>query len=783
MANVRLITPEDIARFTDVNDAIAELRKRVVPQVWDNPKGYKYKKYEKKLTLCHGIADLHPYDVVLPDAPPIEQFINYGLEPSAQVFQRIKIPDEIIDLDKKVKYGSLKRQEAIKHIEASEELTAFIETTWLKRLTGDWQLINGVPTNIPPTYWHYLNFWYMDIGLPQFRSDHYHHCGDLQIHYAWDYLMIPSPYCYGINYLTQRRAGKTFILGNMIYEPISRAYEWHGGLQSKTSEDAEKAFTKAIVKTWRREPFFFQPIFSNSTFPKKEGLQFSPRGKKGKNDAIESMDEQELMSSVTYAASSEMAYDGQKLHRYGSDESGKMVEADVYERWNIVKPCLWENDGTGNKVKGKAIFTTTVEEMEKKGGKYYKALFMDSDRNPEKAKPEDVTVDENGETRSGLWNWFTPSYCNELFDQYGISIVDTPTKEQQAYLKSRGDKNYSMGGLERVTKEIDKQPDQHKRQDIIRKKPRNIREAFQSATNFSHFNLDILNKVLHKYTMGYPRHERQSMYFGKFEWVNGVFGGDVEFVETDYANARFHASYFPAETERNMKVPVGNGKFKPAHSAKYRSGADPFKYDTPDVKYKKDMSTAGQHIYAFYDELVDGGKPRDQWQTNNIVYEYYYRAQSVDEMCEDYLKACVFYSCKLYPERNNDDVIKYFKDKKFEHYIQLGLRLTTSEGGIYYKQEITGGNVTGDKTIEKLFRHVQNFVNEDALYCKFFRTIQDVKDVERDNLNPFDLFVSLGYTLMSAYEADIANKQVEKPAMLSREVLEAVYERDWNDFN
>lgn len=779
MANVRLITPEDIARFTDVNDAIAELRKRVVPQVWDNPKGYKYKKYEQNLTLCHGIADLYEYKVRLPDAPPIEQFTNYGIAPEEQVFQRIKLPAEFVEIDKSVRYGKESREGAVAMIEANQELTSFVEMLWLKRLTGDWQLINGVPTHISPTYFHYLNFWYMDIGLPHFRSDEYHHCGDLQLHYCWDYAVLKSPYCYGLNYLTQRRAGKTFLLGNMLYEPISRSYEWHGGLQSKTSEDAEKAFTKAIVKTWRREPFIFQPIFSNSTFPKKEGLQFSPKGRKGKNNAIETIDEQELMSSITYAPSSEMAYDGQKLHRYGSDECGKTVDADVYERWNIVKPCLWENDGTGNKIKGKAIFTTTVEEMEKKGGKFYKALWIDSDRDPAKKK-EDKKVDENGETVSGLWNWFTPAYCNEVFDRYGVAIVDVPTKQQQEYLKSRGDKDYKIGGMERVTREIDRQPNQHKKQDTIRKKPRTIREAFQSAKSFSHFNLEILDKALHKFTMGYPYELKETMYFGKFEWVKGQFGGDVEFVPTDYHNARFHASYFPPEGMRNQRVPVGNGKVKPANAAMFRSGADPFKYDTPDVKYKKDMSTAGQHIYAFYDELVDAHKPREEWQTNNIVYEYYYRAQSVDEMCEDYLKACIFYSCKLYPERNNDDVIKYFKSKGFEHYIQLGLRLTTSEGGIFYKQDITGGNVTGDKTIEKLFRHVQNFVNEDVPYCKFFRTIQDIKDVERDNLNPFDLFVSLGYTLMSAYEDDIAKKQVETAHVVSREVLEAVYQTEWN---
>lgn len=777
---MRLLTPEDIASHT-VEEVIAELKKRVIPEVYENPKAYKYKKYQQKIQLCHGIDDLHPYDLILPESPPIEQFINYGIPTEEQVFQRIKFPEALIKLDKEFKYGRIDRADAIAQIEASKELMAFVERLWLKRLTGDWQLINGEPTHISPTYFFYLNFWNMDIGLPHFRSDKYHHCGDLQLMYCWDYLIVPSPHAYGMDYVTQRRSGKTYLMGAILYEPISRSYEWHGGLQSKNDTDAEVAFTKAIVKAWRRLPCFFQPIYSNSTFPKKEGLQFSPKAKRGKNEATETMDEQELMSSITYKPVNEMAYDGQKLHRYGSDENGKILDCNVYDRWSIVKPCLWENDGTGNKIKGKAFFCTTVEEMDKKGGKYFKPLWADGDRNPNPKSIDDLKVDENGETMSGLWNWFTPSYCNEIFDQYGTAIVETPNKEQQKYLKMRNDKNYSLGGKDRVNFEIERQKDDIKQQDIIRKKPRTIKEAFQSATIHSFFNTKILKKRLSDFTFGYPYEIKQGMKFGKFDWVDGIFGGDVEFIEMDFHNARFHASYFPNEGMRNLRVPAGGGKWKPANTALFRSGADPFKYNLVDIKYKKDMSTAGQHIYAFYDPLVDAGKERKDWETNNVVYEYYFRATSVDEMCEDYLKACIFYGCKLYPERNNDDVIQYFKRHGFENYIQLAVGISTGSGGIFLKQESTGGNITNDKTIEKLFRHVQNFVNEDAAYCKFYRTLEDVLNVERDNLNPYDLFVSLAYTLMSAYEADIANKQLDHKNIIDVSILEAVYESDWQN--
>ena len=168
---------------------------------------YKYKPYQQNVTLLSGIPDIEPYKLKLPDAPPIEQFINYGLPPEKQFFKRVDIPVKVKNLDK------LDRAQAIAVADSDQEIYEFIESMWDKRLNGEFQLINGVPTHISPTYCFYLNFWNMDIGLPHFRSDTYHHCGDLQLFYCWDYLVVPSSYCYGMDYVTQRRSGKTYILG------------------------------------------------------------------------------------------------------------------------------------------------------------------------------------------------------------------------------------------------------------------------------------------------------------------------------------------------------------------------------------------------------------------------------------------------------------------------------------------------------------------------------------------------------------------------------------------
>jgi hypothetical protein len=599
--------------------------------------------------------------------------------------------------------------------------------------------------------------------------DDIHHCTDYWFFLFWDYLVVPSPFCDGAVEMTQRQVGKSYKLGIILYDTPSKTYEGLSGLQSKTDDDGAQTFTKCIVKPWRKLPFFFQPICSNSTFPKAEGLVFQPRGKKSADGAMESMENDELMGSVTYRSSDIMGYDGATLLRYGADEVGKTVEVDCYERWDVVKPAL-------RRMKGKSYHTTTVEEMEKMGGKFFKRMWDDSDRNPKKADPTDVRVDANGETVSGLWPWFTPAYCNELFDEYGMAIADKITEKQKEFLKRKGEKVWDKCGMDLINDRIAKATNAQKRQSLIRKHPRNIREAFRSANPYSYFNLEILNNRLDRYILcGYPELEKSYMRFGYFEWKDNIFGGDVEFLDADYQNARCHISYMPPPAMANQKVPVpgSNGKYKPANTAMFRSGADPFKYDTVDVKDKSKMSMGGQHIYAFYDPLVDGGKERKEWLTNNFVYEYYFRGdnQTVDELCEDYLKACIYYGCKLYPENNNDDVIKYFKKHGFEHYIQMGLKVVLGEAGMVYKDEIHGGATTNTKVIQKMFRHVQNFVKEDAAFCVFHRTLQDFKDVDRENLNPYDLFVSASYCLMAAYESDISNKQLESKAEIDEDAL------------
>lgn len=115
--------------------------------------------------------------------------------------------------------------------------------------------------------------------------------------------------------------------------------------------------------------------------------------------------------------------DGNRLFCLGDyTVTHNTTTANIERCWEIVKECL----ALGPNIIGKAILPTTVEELEKKGGKNFMNLFNDSFI---------FEKDENGRTRSGLYNYFKPAYVGleGFVDEYGQSIIDDPLPEEKVF--------------------------------------------------------------------------------------------------------------------------------------------------------------------------------------------------------------------------------------------------------------------------------------------------------------------------------------------------------------
>ena len=698
----------------------------------------KYKGYQdanRNIVLLRDVEDIQEYHVTLPEPPKPKDIKNYGLPVEEQFYKREVIPRKIWELTKALNMKSIKKEDAISAVNKDRELAAWIEGQWRKRVEGEWCYIRGVPIYLTGTNWFFLNYFHIDIGLPQFRMY------NTEKFYWWKFCVEDNDKVFGGIDFTKRRDGKTFFAGVTVLDFISTHPNCNGGTQSKSDEDASKFFQKAISYPFRRFPFFFKPNFTLT----KYDLSF----------AHENIDES-LESFIDFKPSTATAYDGQKLYRFVLDEAGKMLApADPVEIWDKVKFCL-QVDG---KIIAKALVTTTIESMLQGGGEKFKFLWDESSLIPKHQK-----IMSNGQTQSGLIPYFTSAYTNEILDQYGYSIIDTPLPYQEEYLRSIKDPQPTVGGRDRVIREIADVKNSIQKQNLIRKKPPTIRDAFRYSNSSCLYDIDIINERLKYFAYGYP--QEQPMTFGYFKWEKEKFG-KVVFVATEgekHPLTRCHVRYLPIPAQANQFY-MKNGKKVPSNTARFNASADPFKLKTEQIKYKKDMSLGGCHVYALYDPNIDPfDKPRDQWLTDNFCLEYFYRPDTPDEFVEDMAMICIFYGCKIFPEPNIPIVDDLFREWGLGEYLQFAFKRVQRGSHVsFIEEKKMAGEYNTDFFRPTLIRHGINFIKEKGAYCCFPRTLEQMRDMSYDNFSDYDLGVSALYALTGVFDTPMLKKNEHKP--------------------
>lgn len=691
-----------------------------------------YLHFNQHITLLDGIEDIQPYFVKLPDPPPIKKFVNYGLPKEQQFFKKEHIPTKVRNLNK------LTREEAIRVAEKDEDISSFIADQWNKRENGIWIIIYGQPMHITGVHWFYMNYFPLDTGLPDFRST------DRDYWYWRKFCVWDNPTSFGGINFTGRRFGKSSQAGCEMLEAISRTRKVLGGIQSKTDDDAKSFFKRFIVRQWRRLPFYFAPIFDGSTNPTSE-LQFiEPRKRNSDMSDVISEDDEPLDSGIDFRSSVATAYDGEKLFVFALDEAGKFVNADPYAIWDKVKYCLKNQD----RIIGKALVTTTVEEMEKGGGRKFKDLWDDSSRIPEHKK-----INELGQTNSGLVPYFIPAQNGYIYDQYGFPIINDPLPHQQKYrydqlVKTGMDekiayKQSNMGAIELLETELKSITDDQKRQDFKRKYPTSIKAAFTSAFKSSHFNTEKIEFALQKFIYGNP----YNVVRGNFSWKDSI--PDTEVIFSPSENGKFLISYLLPQSESN-KFEIKNGKKSPLNAMKGIAGCDPFKYSKLSEFSNRPSRGAG-YVWWYFDESVDGEKNDDTCVTDDFTIQYLFRPPSREIFNEDMLMMCVYCGIKINIERNVEHTLTHFVDRGYENYL-LFPRYVKREGKkmVIKEKESAGSYSTGDKIKDPMFAHWEWYVNERIWRCKFKELIEDVRDVEYDDTRKSDGFMGGGYALLGA---------------------------------
>lgn len=578
------------------------------------------------------------------------------------------------------------------------ELQNYRNQEWDRRLNGFWFYNNGVATYVTGLHYFYLVHWKIDIGYPSFRIT------DLQFFYFLEYVM-QDPNSLGMIEVTKRRQGKTMRAGAFLFELTSRSKNKNAGIQSKTYDDArDNVFAKGVIMPFKYLPDFFIPIYDTEKGQTPKGeLRFFKTNKRGANDDI-FLEKIELESNITFKSADKFAYDGMKLHRYLADEAGKTKNVDVYERHQVVQFCLQQEEN----IIGKALYTTTVEEMED-GGASFKELWMAS--NQEK-------LDGNGRTKSGLYQYFMPAYKTLFYDEYGFADEE---KAKEYYMNARA----ALADDSRALASY------------IRKNPFTIEEAFFSEADSCLYDALAINKQME--TISWVD-EKELYLRGEFMWEKGERDTRVIFKETSNGKFLVNKRLNVFDDFNYNDIQQYGTKKAPKNNAKFAMGVDPFDHSIITSK----GSDGACYVFRRYDAADE--------LSETFLVEYLNRPDTAEIFYEDMIKLVHFFSCQALIEDQKIGLIKYFEARGYEKFL---FRIPNS---------VKYGISASQKTHQQIAEQTEIYINENLHKVIFKNLLQDWLLFDIKNTTKFDAAMSSGYTLIAASGSKFASaaKQEQK---------------------
>lgn len=624
--------------------------------------------------------------------------IKRSKNPKLQCWERQPIPQWY--LDKRTEEAMVQEYDP-KHCD--EACEAYRRVEWKRRMLGVWFWNKGRLVYITGLHYMYIQYWTLpDIGHPDYRK-----C-DRLFFYFLQYC-IEDPDCLGMLNVAKRKSGKTARSGIFIFEYISRTEKTHGGIQSKTDTDAIEIFAKAVVSPWRELPDFFRPIYDTMGGDNPDTvLTFKAPSRKGKNAGAKVIQMQFLSQSqmglqvdkplgswIDQKARGAGAYDGPHLHRYVSDEAGKLKDVDINKRHGVVKLCSYVN----GKHIGKHLYTTTVEEIEDGGGRF-KKLWDTSDHNAKSGARM---------TASQLYRYFEPSYTIDEVDIYGDTneMANIRRHEEERATSKANDTREEYFG-------------------VIRRNAFTIEEAFKFSSKTGLYDTEKLYDRIDALLI-YQGLER-----GNLKWKNNEPLTEVEWQKN--SNGRWlickdFDSHKMGGFVFNNVIKRGN-KFYPQNKNVCSIGIDPFSHsETQDTRRSLGAALAKRKY--------DPTKLDDPFNDAFFLL-YHSRPATTPLFHEDMLMMCWWLGCEALLENNKPAMIDYFESENKncgEFLMQLS--------------DYTGKGIPGnDKTAERIVDLTETYIFENLGKMYFSLVCQQWVDFDFHNRTAFDVAMAAGYTLI-----------------------------------
>ena len=623
-------------------------------------------------------------------------------------------------------------------IDKQNAWSEFITQEWDRRSDGHWFMNEGKPTYLTGSHYFYLRWAKIDVGHPDFRD------ANRIFHYFWEACKADQR-CYGMCYLKNRRSGFSFMSSSETVNLATQTPDSNYGILSKTGADAKSMFTGKVVRIATNLPFFFMPIRSGESKPKTELLFAVPSTKLTKRKLDNLMFEEEdghfgLDTKIDWKNTGDNSYDGEKLKLLVHDESGKWERPNnVINNWNVTKTCLI----LGSRVVGKCMMGSTCNKQSN-GGEEFKEMYESSDLRK-------TPRNDNGETPSGLYSLFIPMEWNVegKIDRYGKPVFETPEKPRP---DPQGD--WIIQGVidwwNAKEKGLRKYPAQQN--EFIRQFPRTENHAFRDEVTGALFNIAKINQQIdHNDNLDVYRQEVSE---GQFYWKNGVKDSEVEFRHE--RDGRFKINWFPRKELTNRKSRDRNGKAIAANEYLGAFGCD--SYDIDGVNYGFGSNGA---LHGLTTANADDRAP-----SMRFFLEYVARPQTSYIFFEDVLMACVYYGMPILVENNKPGLLRYMKNRGYEHYCLLRPDKRMSEMGA--ADLATRGIPNTSEDVKQMHAgmiesYVEEYIgeneNEEMGYMPFNRTLNDWIKFDINKRTEYDATISSGLAIMAVRKNMILPKQ------------------------
>ncbi len=668
----------------------------------------------KPFELIYGIKYYYP--PVPPDGA------IYNRQAKKQLFQRVTIPDSFNELEF--------TEDGTPDFSPTQD--KFLSREYNRLINGYWFFNNNNKTYITGLHYFYLNYWLLEDGIyPDYRDS------DRRWFYFHDAAEKNSN-CYGVIRIKKRREGATSqAAAALVYKAITQKRS-NCGIISKTGKDASDAFQFMVVNGYRNLPIYLKPRVEDEN-PKTELIFKKPKAK-GKVVRVRGQvydPDIGMESKINWKNTVINSYDSGRLSLLLLDEGGKFpTEVPINQYWAIVKKTMVKG---ASKV-GFALIPSTVNDAAH-GGDAFKKLYEESNHT------------ESTTTGSGLWRYFSPAYDGFVgfIDEYGMSIISTPTDEQWVFMKANGMGDNRIGAKEYLQKVRKNIKDPTALAEEIRMNPFDEAEAFMIDAKRCYFNQEKIYNQLEVIKETPPPIRR-----GNF-----IYEKELDSVRwEDSINGLWQVLSMPDSKLQNLKIDGRN----PANTHLYCSGIDPFRSSIITGKGSMGVCVISSRM-----------NPLDPKNSGMVVAVYIGRPRLKSLFHNEVLKACIFYGCKATYENDvGDDFVDYFREWHCGGYLS---KTPTAALDRNKKQKTITTYGVASRDSFSLARQLETAINYIELHCGniwYSELLEELLTYDHDNRTSFDLTVAFMISLLEISSYTVREMDKNKPSLLKTYTIRTI---------